>query len=133
MRTLRPVLKLATVLAALWVIAPLLLPCGSGNGIARRTQLLADAVQLRGRELTLEELQGAVGRMRLDIGVTRYTPDIQYRSATNWTVRLTAQLARAYAAELPTWYRVLIRNFSRADYLIIEVSSADCPITRLLQ
>lgn len=119
------ILKITTILIVVWIVASRLLPCGSGNGIARYTQLRYDAMQLQGQALKIDALKNAVERLPLNIGTTHYTPDIQYDNATNWKVRLSPRPARAYSADLPFWNRLPTLNFSKYDYPIIEFSSAN--------
>lgn len=118
-----PVLKLTGAVAILWLVVASLLPCGGGTGLARLMVLRTGTAELQGRVLSLDELRRSVGNLHVDLGVTRYAPAIEYASPTNWTVRLTPHPARAYQSVLPGWYRVLVLNFHRADYPVIEFSA----------
>lgn len=67
-----------------------------------------------------DELEGILAKANLTSSYNRYTYKIEYREATNWTVRFNPQLRRTY--DVPWFYRALYLETKMTTYPDIEVS-----------
>ena len=85
--------------------------------------LQSQAHELDGKELTREQLNGAISQLDIDFTLNRYIPDIRYTSPTNWQVTLQPQNGRSFANPASLFTRVTTLEFERIDYPDILIGS----------
>ena len=93
-------------------------------GRLRVLSLRTSAERLEGQTLSREQLDQAVSTLPVDLGSNLYRSDTTYLSATNWTVRMTPELKRAYRNNRSLAFRLVLLEFTKMDFPDIEFS---CP------
>jgi hypothetical protein len=83
---------------------------------------------LKGQSLSRDELESLMSKKNMTSSYNRYTYQIDYCDATNWTVRLQPQFARTY--DSPWYIRVLFLETSKTTYPDIEVSYDNFEVIR---
>jgi hypothetical protein len=121
----KSILKGMFFVVALWLALLFIVPAGEGaRGRAEVTRLRAEAHQLDGVEMTELELRSALSSFHLELRTNRYTPDVQFQTKTNWTVRLMPDNRKSYVNPHALLYSIAFLRFDKMEFPDIEFG---CP------
>ena len=124
---MRKTIKAIAAVVGLWVLAVLFVIPGMPS--ARAHAIIAavqnQARQIEGLDTERDDLTHAIAQMKLDFGLNRFTPHMEFQAPTNWTVTLVPEKRRTFTDDHSWLYRVLFLDFSRTEYPDIGVTGGD--------
>ena len=102
--------------------------CVAAGPKAYITNLSWNVRSLKGQSLSRDELETLLSKKNMASSYNRYTYQLDYHDATNWTVRLKPQSVQAY--DYPLVWRLLFLDTSKTTYPDIEVSYGSFEVIR---